>query len=85
MACGVPVVAADNRWGHWILHDGENSALAMRTVDSLVETLEALVDDAERRRRLAEGALATVASGHSDWDRALWEIHDYLCDPEGPR
>jgi GT2 family glycosyltransferase len=83
MACGVPVVAADNRWGHWILHDGQNSALAMRTVDSLVETLEGLVDDAELRRRLSAGALDTIAAHHADWDEALSGVYGYLCDPEG--
>ena len=40
MACGVPVVAFDNPWGHWILEDGENSLLARRTVPGLVDAME---------------------------------------------
>ena len=53
MACGVPVVAFDNSWGHWILKDGENSLLARRTVPGLVDAMERMVVDPELRRRLA--------------------------------
>jgi glycosyltransferase involved in cell wall biosynthesis len=83
MACGVPVVAFDNPWGHWILRDGENSLLAKRTVDSLADRLVTLCQDAELRRRLSANGLADIAARHSDWDRALSGIYGYLCDPEG--
>jgi GT2 family glycosyltransferase/glycosyltransferase involved in cell wall biosynthesis len=83
MACGVPVVAFDNPWGHWILRDGENSLLAKRTVDSLADRLERMCVDAELRKQLSTRALADIAEGHSDWDRALSGIYPYLCDPEG--
>ncbi|HEX5492941.1 MAG TPA: glycosyltransferase, partial [Mycobacteriales bacterium] len=85
MACGVPVVAFDNPWGHWILRDGQNSLLAKRTVDGLVDCLERLCVDADLRARLSERALADIAAGHSDWDAALAGIYPYLCDPEGHR
>lgn len=85
MACGVPVVAFDNPYGHWVLHDGENSRLAMRTAGAIADQLERLVVDAEERRRLAAGALVTIDEGHSDWDAALAGAYDYLCDPEGRR
>jgi glycosyltransferase involved in cell wall biosynthesis len=85
MASGVPVVAFDNPWGHWLLRDGENSLLARRTVDSLADELERLCTDAELRRRLAGQGLADIASGHSDWDAALGGIYGWLCDPEGDR
>jgi O-antigen biosynthesis protein len=83
MACGVPVVAFDNPWGHWILRDGENSLLAKRTVDGLVHCLERLCVDTELRQRLSRQALADIAARHSDWDAALAGIYPYLCDPEG--
>jgi GT2 family glycosyltransferase len=83
MACGVPVVAFDNPWGHWVLQDGENSVLAKRTVTGLVESMEKAVVDAELRRKLQAGALATIAAGHSAWQPALSGIYGYLCDPEG--
>ncbi|MFN2538407.1 MAG: glycosyltransferase, partial [Mycobacteriales bacterium] len=83
MACGVPVVAFDNPWGHWVLQDGENSLLAKRTVDGLVEALERAVVDYELRIRLRKGALATIAGGHAEWQPALSGIYGYLCDPEG--
>jgi glycosyltransferase involved in cell wall biosynthesis len=83
MACGVPVVAFDNPWGHWVLQDGENSLLAKRTVDGLVEALERAVVDYELRIRLRKGALATIAAGHAEWQPALSGIYGYLCDPEG--
>ena len=82
MACGVPVVAFDNPWGHWILRDGENSLLVKRTVDSLADALERLCRDAELRRRLSEQGLADIAARHADWDAALSGIYGYLCDPE---
>ena len=85
MASGVPVVAFDNPWGHWLLRDEENSLLARRTVDSLVEHLERLCTDAELRGRLAAQGLADIAAGHADWDRALGGVYNWLCDPEGDR
>ena len=83
MACGVPVVAFDNPWGHWVLEDGTNSLLAKRTVDGLVDSLERAVVDYELRRRLRTGALETIAARHSAWQPALSGIYPYLCDPEG--
>jgi glycosyltransferase involved in cell wall biosynthesis len=83
MACGVPVVAFDNPWGHWILRDGENSLLAKQTVDSLADRLQRLCEDAELRRRLSANGLADIAERHSDWDGALSGIYGYLTDPEG--
>jgi GT2 family glycosyltransferase/predicted SAM-dependent methyltransferase/glycosyltransferase involved in cell wall biosynthesis len=82
MACGVPVVAFDNPWGHWILEDGRNSLLARRTVTGLVDALEkACVSDA-LRRDLAVNAVADIAARHGSWDAAFRGIYDYLCDPE---
>ncbi|CAA9341823.1 MAG: O-antigen biosynthesis protein rfbC, partial [uncultured Frankineae bacterium] len=83
MACGVPVVAFDNPWGHWVLEDGRNSLLAKRTVDGLVDSLERAVLDYELRSRLRRGALETIAASHSAWQPALQGIYPYLCDPEG--
>ncbi len=83
MACGVPVVAFDNPWGYWILDDGENSLLAKRTVDSLVDRLEALCVNAAERQRMSQRALGSIAARHSDWEAALAPIYPYLCDPEG--
>jgi glycosyltransferase involved in cell wall biosynthesis len=83
MACGVPVVAFDNPWGHWLLRDGENSLLSKRTADSLTDRLEKLVVDPTLRKRLAGQGLADIAAHYSDWDKALSGIYGYLCDPEG--
>jgi GT2 family glycosyltransferase/glycosyltransferase involved in cell wall biosynthesis len=83
MACGVPVVAFDNPWGHWILRDEENSLLAKRTADHLADQLERLCVDQELRERLSAQALEDIAASHGDWDTALAPIYDYLCDPEG--
>jgi GT2 family glycosyltransferase/glycosyltransferase involved in cell wall biosynthesis len=85
MACGVPVVAFDNPWGHWILRDGENCLLAKRTVDSLADRLERLCVDGELRRRLSAQGLADIAAHHADWERALSGIYPYLCDPDATR
>ena len=83
MACGVPVVAFDNPWGHWILEDGVNSLQAKRTVDSLVDRLEKLCVDAELRHRLQANALDRIERNHGDWATAIAPIYPYLCDPEG--
>jgi O-antigen biosynthesis protein len=83
MACGVPVVAFDNPWGHWILRDGENCLLSKRTVDSLADRLERLAVDRELRLKLAKQGLADIAAGHADWDAALSGVYGFLCDPEG--
>jgi glycosyltransferase involved in cell wall biosynthesis/GT2 family glycosyltransferase/predicted SAM-dependent methyltransferase len=82
MACGVPVVAFDNSWGHWILKDGENSLLARRTVTGLVDAMERMVVNPELRRTLATNAVADIAARHGSWDAAFRGIYDYLCDPE---
>ncbi len=81
MACGVPVVAFDNPWGHWILRDGENSLLARRTVTGLVDKLERACVEPELRRKLAANAVADIAAHHGSWDAAFGGIYDYLCDP----
>jgi GT2 family glycosyltransferase/glycosyltransferase involved in cell wall biosynthesis len=85
MACGVPVVAFDNPWGHWILRDEENSLLAKRTADHLADQLERLCVDQELRERLSGQALQDIAAAHGNWDAALAPIYGYLCDPEGRR
>ncbi|RXZ72068.1 glycosyltransferase family protein [Agromyces albus] len=83
MACGVPMVAPDSSWFSWLFQDGDNSLLAMRTYDDIVERLDRLVRDSELRARLSKGALERIDANHSDWDAALSGIYGYLCDPEG--
>ncbi|MGY1835200.1 glycosyltransferase [Blastococcus sp. SYSU DS0510] len=83
MACGVPVVAFDNPWGHWILEHEENCLLSKRTADDLADQLERLCRDKALRERLSARGLQDIAERHGDWDRALSGIYDYLCDPEG--
>ena len=83
MACGVPVVAFDNPWGHWILRDGENSVLARRTVTGLVDAMERLCVNPQLREKLSTNALADIAARHGNWDHAFQGIYGYLCDPEG--
>ncbi|WP_456818137.1 rhamnosyltransferase WsaF family glycosyltransferase [Cellulomonas sp. URHB0016] len=82
MASGVPVVAFDNPWGHWILDHNRNSLLAELGVSGLVEQLSRLIEDAPLRRSLAAAGLEDIAERHSDWDGALGDIYGYLCDPE---
>ena len=82
MACGAPVVAFDNPAGGWLLRDGVNCLLAPRTVDGLVDRLEAMAVNPTLRRRLADRALADIAERHSDWDAALGGVYDFLADPE---
>lgn len=82
MACGAPVVAFDNPAGGWLLRDGVNCLLAPRTVDGLVDRLEAMAVDPELRRRLADQALRDIAARHSDWDAALSGVYAYMTDPE---
>jgi glycosyltransferase involved in cell wall biosynthesis len=82
MACGVPVVAFDNPWGHWILKDGENSLLARRTVPSLVDAMERLCVNPTLREKLSKNALNDIAAAHGNWDTAFSNIYDYLCDPQ---
>lgn len=82
MASGVPVVAFDNPWGHWILEDQRNSLLAELGVAGLVEQLSRLVEDASLRASLRKEALSDIDARHSDWDAALGGIYDYLCDPD---
>jgi O-antigen biosynthesis protein len=82
MACGVPVVAFDNPWGYWILKDGENSLLARRTVNGIVDALERACTNRTLRQELAAHAVADIAAGHGSWDSAFRGIYDYLCDPE---
>ncbi len=81
MACGVPVVAFDNAWGHWILKDGENSLLARRTVTGVVDALERLCVSRPLREKLAENAIASIAENHNEWDAAFSDVYAYLCDP----
>ncbi len=83
MACGAAVVAFDNPWGHWLLRDGENSLLALRTVAGLAGAIERLVVDEDLRLRLGQAGVAEIARSYGSWDTALAGIYPYLCDPEG--
>jgi glycosyltransferase involved in cell wall biosynthesis len=83
MACGVPVIAFDNPWGHWLLQHNENSWLTERTADGLVDSIVRLVRDQVTRRRLAENAAKVIDARHADWDTALSGIYAYMSDPEG--
>lgn len=82
-ACGVPVVAFDLPAGYWVLKDGVNSLLARRTISSLAEKIEALVVDAELRRRLSRGAVDHIDTHHNAWDEALAGIYPFMCNPDG--
>lgn len=82
MGCGVPVIAFDNPWGHWLLRHEENSLLAERTVEGLVDAIVRLVRDEPLRRRLAENALRLIDTHHSDWESALAGIYRYMSRPE---
>lgn len=82
MACGVPVVAFDNPWGHWILRDGENCLLARQTVDGLTDRLERLCVDQALRERLQRQGLKDIAERHGSWPDALSGIYSFLCNPE---
>jgi GT2 family glycosyltransferase/glycosyltransferase involved in cell wall biosynthesis len=82
MASGVPVVAFDNPWGHWILDDERNSLLAELGVAGIVEQLSRLVDSASLRHQLAAQATADIDARHSDWDGAFSGLYAYLCNPE---
>ncbi|MFC7431111.1 MULTISPECIES: glycosyltransferase [unclassified Agrococcus] len=82
MASGATMVAPDSPFFKWLFSD-ENSNQSMRTVDDVVQRLDELIVDEQRRRTLQQGALATIDAGHADWDAALDHIYDYLCDPRG--
>lgn len=82
MACGVPVVAFNNPWGHWILRNGENCLLAERTVDDLVDKLDRLCTDVPFRERLQARGLRDIEARHGSWDHAFSGVYDLLCDPE---
>lgn len=82
MACGVPMVAPDSSWFRWLFEDGENSLLAMRTYEDIVERLDILIRDAALRKKLSVGALRTIDESHSSWDAALSNVYGYMCDPE---
>lgn len=85
MASGVAMVAPDSAWFQWLFRDGENSLLSMRSVDDLVDRLETLILDEALRRRISTGGVRTIDDHHGDWDAALAEVYDYLCDPDGGR
>lgn len=82
MACGAAMVAPASGWFDWLFLDDDNAQLAMRTFDDVVEQIEALVTNAELRRRISESGLATIERSHSDWDASLDGIYAYMCDPE---
>lgn len=80
MASGATMVAPDSKFFKWLFTD-ENSNQSMRTVDDIVAQLDALIRDAELRKRKQAAALATIDAGHASWDDALDHIYDYMCDP----
>ncbi|TFD82683.1 glycosyltransferase [Cryobacterium fucosi] len=85
MSSGVPMVAPDSDWFTWLFSDEENSLLTMRTLDDIVAKLDKLVRDPELRRELSQNALATIATGHADWEVALNGVFAYISDPSGAK
>ena len=82
MACGVAVVALDNPAGDWLLHHDRNCLRAVQTADGLAAEIIALVEDPDRRQRLARQGVADIAASHASWEQNLAGVYDYLCDPE---
>ncbi len=85
MACGTAVVAFDNPAGNWLLGHDRNCLRAPQTADGLADEIVALVQDPDRRRRLANQGVADIAARHGDWEQNLAGVHNYLCDPESRR
>jgi GT2 family glycosyltransferase len=83
MACGTPVVAFDNPAGDWILRHGSNSMRCRRTVDSLADSVGALVSDPQRRVTMGAAAARTIAERFSSWPATLEGVYEILADPVG--
>lgn len=82
MLCGLPVVCFDNSAMPYTVKDGVNGLLvADGNNDALADAIEKIVEDRDLRKRLSEGALATVDTfmTHARYRRIVEkEIYDLL-------
>ena len=83
MACGVPMVAPDSSWFSWLFQDGDNSLLAMRTYEDIVERLDTLVRDAALRKRLSQVRCRRSTSPTPTGTRR-WRACTPTCTPRRP-
>lgn len=61
MACGVPLIVADNRGSREYIVDGQNGLVCKaKSVESFAKAIQFLYDNQEERKRLALCALGTV-------------------------
>lgn len=70
MAAGLPVIASTHTGGPDVIHHGVNGLLVEpRNVDAIVEAIELLASDPERRRAMGEAAYRSMQS------RSTWPQH----------
>ena len=82
MASGALVVSNVNRYGSWLLKDGENCILAEPTAESLCDALERALTDDALRARLTDNAVADIQHNRTDWPTKIDGVYAYMCDPE---
>jgi glycosyltransferase involved in cell wall biosynthesis len=83
MASGALVVSNVNRYGSWLLKDGENCIIAEPTAESLCDALVTALTDDALRARLTANAVADIQANRSDWPTKIDGVYAYMCDPEG--
>ena len=79
MASGCVTVTNDNPSNRWFLKEGVNTVLTEPVIGCVTSTIIDLLEDPERRERIREGGLKTVAK--LDWDTALERIHRFVTHP----
>ncbi len=82
MACGVPVVAADNPGYRQVVRDGVNGLVVdVRDPEAYARALERVLQDPSLRGRLVEGGLRTART-HS-WDAVAEAVEEVYREVRG--
>lgn len=81
MACGCPVVSNFNESTKWFLKNNVNCILTESTATRIAENIEKVLKDNELSNRIKNNALEEISMGHTDWNKELMKIKNFMDNP----
>ena len=81
MACGCCVISNYNAYTTWFLKDGVNSVVCEASAENIAESIEGILQDTERRRKIGEQGANEIINNNPDWDTSLEKVAQFVMCP----